>query len=328
MRRTIDQGVVRRLLRPLSSDRRVVEVTKLAILALIDAGIDVSRNAVRLQAARVVPPSGRKPGITKSTLDRNAACRTLFEAATAHVTLTRPTSTSRVDAHVARMRRAELHALAGRYQIRATERLEALNKVVTRLRSMGRSFDLSSLEPLRTIRDGLRANRVRKARSTHTKTTASYRLSVSLVRRSIARLRSTGAPATRSAIVAGTAPFNKGTPLSDATIDRNVDCMRLVDKATGSGDPRLPPAPNHLRHRDLADAVMAERALWREARRLAFLATALLADHEDAAHRLEAERRVTQHYAALAEADRMIAAAKAATSRAASPRETSPLSTS
>lgn len=324
MKRSIEEAALRLLLESNDADRRVVEVTKLAITALLDAGTDVSRNSVRRQAALVVPLSGRKAGIAKSTLDRNAACREIFEAAMAHVSLTPPVRTTRVDAHIARASRAELYARALKYRERATARLAALDDAVARLRALGRDFDVASLTPLKATRDGMKMS---AAKTRTAATRASYRRSVSLVRRAIARLRTNGAQPTRTAVVAATAQFNKGVPISDSTIDRNGECMGLIDEATGRDGPRLPPAPSHLRHRDLADTVMAERAVWREARRLAFHATRLLADHEDAVHRAEAERRAREHYSAAAEADRIIAAASIATMRAASPRDSSPQST-
>lgn len=327
MRRAIDKPSLRLLLAPADDDARVVEVTKLAILALLDAGQDVSRNALRAAARSVVTASGRKAGIAKSTLDRNEICRRLFEAATAHVALTPPRPTSSVDAHVARMGRAALQALIHAYRQRSADRRTALDLAAAKLAALGKPFDTSSLVPLVAARDKLRACRQRRSGKVVKRSGTRSRRSVSLVRRSIARLRSAGGVPSRKAIVDGTAQFNNGVAISDATIDRNRDCAKLVDEATGRKGSRLPPPPNDLRHRDLADGVMAERSVWRETRRLAFLATRLLAQHEDAEHRAEATRRADAHYASLQDRDRIISVSSAATTRAAPIRDSVPAST-
>jgi len=323
----MDRTVLRHLLAPDADDTRVVEVTKLAILTILEVGHDVSRNAIRRAAATVSTPRGRRAGIAKSTLDRNKTCRALFEAASAHAKLKPPRATTRVDAHVARMTRAALNAQMHGYRRRGVDRRTALDSAAARLASFGKHFDMTSLEPLVTARDRLRACRPGSIDGGTKRSSRSSRRSVSLVRRAIARIRSTGGLLTRQSIVAATAQFNKGVPISDATIDRNRECASLVDGATGRTSIRLPPAPNHLRHRELADGVMAERAIWRETRRLAFRATRLLAEHEDAGHRAEAASRADGHYASVAARDRIISASSAAITRAAPMRERSPVST-
>jgi len=301
---------------PRQDDSRVVEVLKLAIRRLLDDGKAVTRNNVTARAKLVQPHSGRKPGLAKSTLDRNASCREIFDVAMTYETRLALRHTGSVDAHLARQTRDQLFALLGSYGLRTERRRQVLNHAMQRLAAYGGTFDVSTLEVLEKALDLHRvARKVTVPAGLRKGGSVAAARSFSLVRRSIAHLRSTGAKPTRKTIVDGTAQFNHGVAISDSTIARNADCRRLVDAAVGHrGSARTAIAPVHVTKRALAEAVQAARSLWRETRRLSFLVNDALADLDDAIHRADAARRSRAYHDAEAEAERIIAASSAARS--------------
>lgn len=304
------------ILLPDENDCRVLEVLKLAIRELLDASEKVTRNNVRARAKLVHPPSGRKPGLAKSTLDRNVSCRRIFEAAMTYEARLALRNRGSIDAHVARQTRDQLFALLGSYMLRTERRRRVLDHGLQRLANHGGSFDTSTLDDLEHSLDLHPVARKRTELAGFRKSgSAAAARSFSLVRRSIARLKSPGTTPTRKTIVDGTAQFNGGKAISDSTIVRNPDCRRLVDLAIGyAGPTRTVIAPIHFTKRDLEKAVQAARSLWRETRRLSFLVADAVADLDDASHRAEAAERARAHYEAEVEAERIIAASSAARS--------------
>lgn len=301
---------------PQTDDRRVVEILKITIRQLIADDLDISRNHIEARAKIVKPPSGRKPGLAKSTLDRNPQCRAIFQIAMTHEARRELRHKGSIDAHIARQTRDQLFALLGSYRQRTDQRRIVLDNCLERLKKYGQAFDISTLNELEWALRGHRAakqpvqpNGLKKAGS------AAAGRSYSLVRRSIARMRNNATRPTYKNIVQGTAQFNGGVAISASTISRNVDCRRLVDEAVRYGGPaRVTVAPSHYTKRDIAEAVQASRLLWRETRRLSFLVTDALADLEDPTNRAAAAERASAHYEAEAEAARIIAASSAARS--------------